>query len=550
MNYAELNTASDILEAFSLCKDPGEEIELFECLATRPDPPVSAFVEILQKVKLEPALVLTIKAFGIITDADVKEQLKQSDDLLVVLSKQAESGASDLIRWTAAVAIDKVGFSFLEISQYFSEEPAKIAEKIMESKKNILIAFSNTNECSIITSREFINFWLYGSTYDLRAITSYCHGNNLAIVVEAVLVCQNVYGIKETNKLLKKAKKRDYPDEPTKIIYENELFEQFTQAISLRLLEENKDRHDRKLLILNLIYCLQSNAQVIRAISYVSLFATDFYDRPQEVDPDELPSIRIVEIFFECDSVFRDYFDGTSYLQLVDRLRDLQEVIQLLSRDKVIQYCNEQCGKISQEIWNRKSYLESQKYSICQIKSKISRVLPQVISIDNTLYINLKQMAAETTPEANVESDDSLDEYKNSLMTRIENLNKDYHDRSWKQISILTSLGGEISGRLSKLREKDSSSYYKDSGEIIGEMILPGCGCAFWGLVFMAIPNIVCTFIGLAIIAIFILIVVVRTSKSQQISDLQKNEVDNTSRIEEMKEKMKVINSLITSLSE
>jgi large-conductance mechanosensitive channel len=122
-------------------------------------------------------------------------------------------------------------------------------------------------------------------------------------------------------------------------------------------------------------------------------------------------------------------------------------------------------------------------------------------------------------------------------------------------------LAGEISSKLSKVREKDLSSYHKDSGEIIREMVLPGCGCAFWGLVFMAIPNIVCTFIGFTIIAIFIFIVVVRINKSQQISDLQKNEidnksrlqkneVDNKSRIEEIKEKMKDINSLITSLSE
>ncbi len=118
MNYVELNTASDILEAFSLCNDPGEEIELFECLATRLDPPVPAFVEILQKIKLEPALVLTIKAFGAITDADIKAQLKQSDDLLVMLSKQAESGTSDLIRWTAATTIDRIGFSPVSIAQH------------------------------------------------------------------------------------------------------------------------------------------------------------------------------------------------------------------------------------------------------------------------------------------------------------------------------------------------------------------------------------------------------------------------------------------------
>jgi WD40 repeat protein len=134
MNCTNLNTAAEILEAFRACNNPGEEIELFECLATRPDPPVRAFVDILRSIKLEAVVALTIQAFGKITDADIKVRLKESEDLLTMLSQQAQSGSSDLIRWSAATTIDNLGFDFIDVSRYLSEEPRKIAEKIAKPK--------------------------------------------------------------------------------------------------------------------------------------------------------------------------------------------------------------------------------------------------------------------------------------------------------------------------------------------------------------------------------------------------------------------------------
>jgi hypothetical protein len=247
MNYSELDTASDILEAFDNCNNAGEEIELFEYLATRPNPPVSAFVSILDEVQLEPVLVLTIKAFGMITDRDLKELWQQNDVVLKLLSEKAKSGASDLIRWTAAVAIDAIGFGIVEISRHLPEKPVKIAERIVESKRKILIDSDDKSkgEQKIVDRndyRSFIDFWVYGATYDLRAITAKYRGKNSSLAVAEVVKAQGIHGIKETNKLLQKAEDRDYPDELTKQVYENELFERFTYHLSAQLLQQQEPR--------------------------------------------------------------------------------------------------------------------------------------------------------------------------------------------------------------------------------------------------------------------------------------------------------------------
>jgi hypothetical protein len=359
MNYTELDTASDILEAFRLCNNPGEEIELFESLATRPNPPVTAFVEILQKIKLQPALVLTIKAFGAITDAEVKEHLKQSDDLLVMLSEQAKSGASDLIRWASAITIDKIGFSFLAISQYLPEEPTKIAEKIMQSKRKIIIDYDDRSKGEqIITDRSdygvFIDFWVYGSTSNLRSITAKYKGSNSRVLVEEAVNLQNVYGIKETNKLLQKSEERDYPDELTRQVFENEIFEEYSRALSSRILNANKNNKNSDVLVQNLICCLQSNNPLIRSLSALDLFGTSFYDREEEFEKRWPASVRIAEIFFNCNIryfIHEGYgLDDLSDLELLDRLRDLQEVTELLSRDKVIQDCFKSSESIQNEL--------------------------------------------------------------------------------------------------------------------------------------------------------------------------------------------------------
>lgn len=58
---------------------------------------VSSNNDILDKIKLEPIVALSIQGFSKIIDADSKKRLKQSSDLLAKLSEQVRSGSSDLI---------------------------------------------------------------------------------------------------------------------------------------------------------------------------------------------------------------------------------------------------------------------------------------------------------------------------------------------------------------------------------------------------------------------------------------------------------------------
>jgi hypothetical protein len=108
MDYREIDTAAEILAAFKGYANAGEEIQLFESLAQRDEPPLNAFVEILKNIKLETVLALTIQAFGKITNDDVKARLKGSEDLLELLCDRAKSGSSDLIKWSAATTIERL----------------------------------------------------------------------------------------------------------------------------------------------------------------------------------------------------------------------------------------------------------------------------------------------------------------------------------------------------------------------------------------------------------------------------------------------------------
>ena len=260
MDYSEIETTEQLLNAFKQCQNAGEEIQLFESLAERANPPVDAFVEILRKIKLETVLALAIQAFGKITDDDVKARLKGSEDLLVMLCEQAKSGATDLIRWSAATTIENVGFSFIDVSQHLTEEPSGIIQRIVQSKVKALWDGRNNDYESIL------RFWVYGATYELRVETVYQEGGNVAIVVNAVVNAQDIWGIKQNNILLKKLGKFDYPNDTTREIDENSLFESATQSISSVLLNSRNSlsTSQAEILLTNQIYYLNSKSADIR----------------------------------------------------------------------------------------------------------------------------------------------------------------------------------------------------------------------------------------------------------------------------------------------
>ena len=355
MNYAELDTASDILEAFDNCNNAGEEIELFEYLATRPNSPVGAFVSILNEVQLEPVLVLTIKAFGMITNRDLKELWQQNDVVLKLLSEKAKSGASDLIRWTAAVAIDAIGFGIVEISRHLPEKPVKIAERIVESKRKILIDYDDKSKGEQkITDRNdyrsFIDFWVYGATYDLRAITAKYRSKNSSIVVAEVVKAQSIYGIKETNKLLQKAEDRDYPDELTNQIYQNDLFEGFTYHLSTKLLQR-EDPPGFEHLVENQGHSLQSEDAKIR-MKAASIILEINKNALNHSIPQGTKLLQIANAMNDCDfNLGTDfYYRGLVYEKLAEIIANLRIAKDLVSRDGVVKHFSDYLNKLSMDL--------------------------------------------------------------------------------------------------------------------------------------------------------------------------------------------------------
>jgi hypothetical protein len=197
MNYDNLHTTAEILEAFQGCRDAGEQIDLFEALAWRDKPPWEAFIEILRRIKLESVLTLAIQALGWVQNEEVKERLKKSDDLLILLSNLAKSGETDLIRWSAAKSITAIGFNFINVSQHLTETPSEIIQNLLDkySKGSSLENSSN-------------NFWIYG---DIAYFCSIANHVSLQKTTE-VFERKGIRGIIEINSVLKKSLKNGTVD--------------------------------------------------------------------------------------------------------------------------------------------------------------------------------------------------------------------------------------------------------------------------------------------------------------------------------------------------
>ena len=158
----------EILQEFRNCNTSGEQIELFETLATSAEPPIEAFYEILQKIKLEILVVLVIQAFTKVS-VEQRDNLKENEDLLLSLSKQAQSGQTDLVRWSAATAIKEIGYDFIAIYQCMSEDIDTIIEKIIREK------LKRWDDFGLVQSddyQDYVRFWAYGPFNKLIEITA------------------------------------------------------------------------------------------------------------------------------------------------------------------------------------------------------------------------------------------------------------------------------------------------------------------------------------------------------------------------------------------
>ncbi len=156
MNYDNLHTTAEIMNAFEGCWDAGEEIDLFEALAWRDEPPIDAFIEIVRKIKLEPVLALATQALGWVKNVEVLERLKKSDELLEILSNLAKSGATDLIKWSAAKSIIAIGFDFVSVAQHLVETPQLIVGKTQRFKVGDVFAGRVTRIIPIGAHIEFL----------------------------------------------------------------------------------------------------------------------------------------------------------------------------------------------------------------------------------------------------------------------------------------------------------------------------------------------------------------------------------------------------------
>lgn len=403
MDCTNLHTAAEVLEAFRACHDTGEEIELFECLATRPEPPLEAFAEILKNIHLEPVLALTIQAFGKITNTDIKARLKQSDDLLEMLSRKAQSGSTDLIRWAAATVIEEVGFDFIAVSRYLSQEPKKIAAKINELK---IKRFAEPNLLSSSDYDEFIHFWAYGPAYVLREDAVKVQRQNAYRTIVDVINTQKLRGIKKVRDNLHAAETLSATRESVEpdVSYaglmdemiesaENELFEEAGQYLSaLWLIQLNQIIESKRNLAFELfmgvqLHCLQSNNSKIRQQAAttildisknVSSLGFNFFDKLEQ----EKPVLAIAVSTFSLDYGSTKYL----YIELEKMHENLLLLTQELARIKVRQDCQDWLARILQELDVRKKRFEARRQQSINLRSQLNEHINQIRSINLELY--------------------------------------------------------------------------------------------------------------------------------------------------------------------
>jgi hypothetical protein len=424
MDYREIDTAEQLLNAFKQCQNAGEEIQLFESLAEREHPPVDAFVEILRKIKLETVLALAIQAFGKITNDDVKATLKGSEDLLVMLCEKAKSGATDLIRWSAATTIEKVGFSFIDVCQYLTEEPTGIIQRIVQSKVKVLTD-AERNRHGIKENNDydsFIRFWVYGATYELRAATVNSGGGNAAVVVNAVVKAQDVWGIKQTSFLfLALENHNQIPlQESAKQVYENQLFEGESQSLCSQLLTQNPNPTNFEILASNQIHCLQSNISQIRKEAALVLLSIDI--KILDILQQHNHGLESMISIFKKDS----YGDQNNfcYQETVDTIKDLEIAERYLARSFVCDHCNKIKEKLLYLIENRKEKIETRKKDINKLSLDIKKALTILEGIDRRVCFKYCNIDYEATPLVDVECDESLMKLNQYYKSKERNLQK------------------------------------------------------------------------------------------------------------------------------
>jgi hypothetical protein len=424
MDYNSLNTAAEILDAFKQCQNAGEEIQLFESLAERANPPVDAFVEILRKIKLETVLALAIQAFGKITNDDVKARLKGSEDLLVMLCEQAKSGATDLIRWSAATTIENVGFSFIDVSQYLAEEPSGIIQRIVQSKINVFI-HSPKSIYGVTEHNDqnaFVRFWIYGYTYGLRIATISMGTAIIPTVITEVIKAQDIWGIRQTNSLFQALENQTHFENDTKKISENKVFERETQLLVAELLKQNRNPTDFQFLVANQIHCLQSNIASVRKDA--ALIMLSFDGHILDVLKQHNPALSSMIAIFSKDSFGGQ--DDFYYQEVIQIIRCLEIAEKYLNREVAFNYCKYLHGELSHFVKSRKEEIGKEAKEIIQSERAIIDILGKIKLTFPQIYSKYCDVDLGKRPEVDIENDRwqvILSEYHEKIKTIARKLN-------------------------------------------------------------------------------------------------------------------------------
>lgn len=448
MDYSSLKTARDIMNAFQQCQNAGEQIDLFEALATSYDPPVPAFVEILRGVKLEPLIFLTIYTFGKIRDADIRERLQQSEDLLAILSEQAKSGQTDLIRWSAAITIENLGFDFIAVSQHLTVEPKNIADRIMRAK---LKRLDDKNLLSSNDFDEYLNFWIYGNLTELKIKTAsiiYGHNPQCEQVISKIFSALALRAIKDVNKGLERA---EFMGNSALEVDENELFELAACEEAMKQIK-NQVLHDE--LMATQVHCLQSRNRKIRNIAAVNLFeiyqvdSSLFEKFSQHYQFNLLTAISLIKEEYNVNNehhlynYYSHYYKDHSYKKLKNIANYLITLLPMLLRKGVKNDCQRFVDNIKNEMKERKELCDIKCKEIRYLKSRLDEKLEQIRSTNSQVYYSvIANNKFKDIPYINIEENDEygliVNNYLQSLNEELSRLNDEatkFYDGSFQKI--------------------------------------------------------------------------------------------------------------------
>ncbi|WP_016950753.1 hypothetical protein [Anabaena sp. PCC 7108] len=457
MDYSSLRTAADIINAFPKCQNAGEQIDLFEALATSDGPPVEAFVEILRNIKLEAVVALTSQAFGKITDVDTRERLKQSDDLLAILSEQAKSGQTELIRWSAATTIVNLGFDFIAVSQHLTVEPKNIADRIIQSK---LKRLEDKNLLSNNDFDEYLNFWIYGNLNELKSQTasmSYGQDSKYEELITKIFSDLVVRAIKDVNHGLERAESME---NSALTVDENELFE--LAACQEAMKQINNQVINRDDLIETQVHCLQSKNRNIRNIAAHNLSEIDvsllgkFNNYYQ---PDLLTAISLIKEEFNANNDSKLYYNGKSYKNLKFIANNLITLLSTLGRNRVKDDCNNFLNGLRNEITKRKNMCENKYKQIQNMKSTLDRKIDEIEAINTSVYTKvISKNNFQNVPYINIEENEEynsiLDDYLNFLRDELSRLRREVNKFYEEQLSPIER---NIKNREKFIKELESS---------------------------------------------------------------------------------------------